>query len=204
MPACLRQFAQLTVPACCAGAGGRSQAHTRDWGPGGPGSSLLFAIMHRLRLLLFYGIWVTMLYGVLHGVAGIAFKCGAGVTAAAAKLAVLADRGGGAGDSSSDGSAEEPALASTDAAPAAAAAAGGAAAAAVVPGGEQQPSGSGSASGSEQAAATGGRAASWPALDDAAARLHQRPTARFFQDLMSCVVPLYLMLIGSVVFFASM
>jgi hypothetical protein len=34
--------------------------------------------------------------------------------------------------------------------------------------------------------------------------LHGRPTAKFFNEVMSCVVPLYLMMLGSVVFFASM
>jgi hypothetical protein len=35
-------------------------------------------------------------------------------------------------------------------------------------------------------------------------RLQDRPTARVFNDLMACVIPLYLMLLGSMCFFASL
>lgn len=52
-----------------AGPGGKTT--TRDWG-NGPRSSLLFALLYRMRLLVIYGIWVTMLYGAVHSIVSLA------------------------------------------------------------------------------------------------------------------------------------
>lgn len=208
-------------------AGGRSQAQTRDWG-GGPNSSILFFLMYRIRMLLLYGAWVTVLYGALRAVCDLSAKVGRGVMATAVHASSWAasglhthngsssasrEPGTAAGSSSTSGSSDAAEGNSAAAAAAAALAAtsapgenGGAGSTAAVTAADtdstKELSGPAGSCRDSSSSSTGGGDGS-SRFASISARLQERPTARLFTDLMACVIPLYLMLMGSVVFFAS-
>lgn len=173
-------------PACLLPAAGRSgQARTAEWGRG-PNSSMLFVILYRMRLLLLYGVWVTVLYGAFRAVVDLttaAGKAGYHMINRAANM-LYGPEDGFEGDGSSSGSPGEstPDAAASQRVAAAAA----------------QCSEEAAADGSNHTGAGAGSRASsssFPAKN--------RPTATVFEDMMSAVIPVYLMLLGSVVFFAS-
>lgn len=181
------------------GGSGRSwQARTRDWGRG-PNSSILFVILYRMRLLLLYGVWVTVLYGAFRAVVDLTTAAGKAGYSLVNKAADMLY--GSSSDDSSAGtaaaasasvlecSAGSPAAGSVEADGSAAAASeaeGG------LPDGEQAVSAASSSS-----SGSGGR--NFPA-----GHLKDRPAApSAFENMVSAVIPVYLMLLGSVVFFAS-
>lgn len=177
---------------------GRSwQARTRDWGRG-PNGSILFVILYRMRLLLLYGVWVTVLYGAFRAVADLTTAAGRAGYSLVSKAGQLLYGSG----SSSSSSAVEPE----------AGAAGDVVSCAAVDGTGTVHDGTGSASegaadgeaapGAGSPNSSSSSSSSFPGA--AASRLRNRPTVTVFENLMSAVIPLYLMLLGSVVFFASM
>jgi hypothetical protein len=151
-----------------------------------------------MRLLLLYGAWVTVLYGAVHAVCDLSAKIGRTAVGMAGKASGwaaggathAADAAGShAPDSRSSSAAVDPAVAavcSTDAAAA--------------EGSSGQQAGAAAAA---QAMAEGG-GDNGSRFASISSRLQERPTARVFNDLMACVIPLYLMLLGSVCFFASL
>lgn len=147
-----------------------------------------------MRLLLLYGVWVTVLYGAFRAVVDLttaAGKAGYSLVNKAADLLYGTD------SSSSSTEGLDPALDAagvlgcTDATAAAAASA-------------QTDSSTGAAeegagSGEVASTASSSSGGTFPSAN----RLKNRPTATVFEDMMSAVIPVYLMLLGSVVFFAS-
>jgi hypothetical protein len=186
---------------CCAG-GGSQGRRTRDWGSGRPGSGLLFILMYRMRLLLLYGAWVTVLYGAVHAVCDLSAKIGRTAVGMAGKASGWAyGRGGHAADvgsSNAAGSSSSSSVSSAVVDPAAAAVSSTAAACAQGSIGEQVGATTAAQATAEGGSDNGSRFAS------ISSRLQERPAARLFNDLMACVIPLYLMLLGSVCFFASL
>lgn len=151
--------------------------------------------MYRIRLLLLYGAWVTVLYGAVHAVCDLSAKIGRTALGLAGKASGWA-AANGTGDAASSSSSGSEA-----ASPAAGAAASSAAAGAEAAAGsssQQLEAAAAAAAPGDGGSDNGSRFAS------ISSRLQERPTARVFNDLMACVIPLYLMLLGSVCFFASL
>jgi hypothetical protein len=183
--------ARLSVPFPA----GRSwQARTRDWGRG-PNSSILFVILYRMRLLLLYGVWVTVLYGAFRAVVDLttaAGKAGYSLVNKAADLLYGTTTSSSTDDSNRTEAAADAAAVLECSDPAAAAAAS---------------THTDSSTGVAEEGAGSGESASTSSSSSgtfaAANRLKNRPTVTVFEDMMSAVIPVYLMLLGSVVFFAS-
>jgi hypothetical protein len=143
---------------------------------------MLFVILYRMRLLLLYGVWVTVLYGAFRAVVDLTTAAG---NAGYQMINRAANMLYGPADGSSSGSAGESA-------PDAAVSQRVAAAAAECS--EEAGADGGNHTGAS-AGSGGSSSSSFPAKN--------RPTATVFEDMMSAVIPVYLMLLGSVVFFAS-
>uniref|UniRef100_A0A383W3Z7 Uncharacterized protein n=1 Tax=Tetradesmus obliquus TaxID=3088 RepID=A0A383W3Z7_TETOB len=181
------------------GRGGGSQGRrTRDWGSGRPGSGLLYILMYRIRLLLLYGAWVTVLYGAVHAVCDLSAKVGRTALGLAGKASGWAAANGTGDAASSSSSSSGSEAASPAAGAAASSAAAGAEAAAGSSSQQLEAAAAAAAPPGDGGSDNGSRFAS------ISSRLQERPTARVFNDLMACVIPLYLMLLGSVCFFASL
>lgn len=158
-----------------------------------------------------YGVWVTVVFGAAHALCDLAKSVGSGAASVASKAAAFvghvsgtsSSRGRGRGDATGDamGSTSQKAAIATatsnKADPSTAEVLSGAVSADVAAADREVVA---------PAAAWGqtGQQLHQQDLLQANNSLHSRPTAKFFNEVMSCVVPLYLMMLGSVVFFASM
>lgn len=145
-----------------------------------------------MRLLLLYGVWVTVLYGAFRAVVDLTTAAGKAGYSLVNKAADLLY--GTSTSTEGPGPAADAAavLECSDAAAATAAA-------------STHPDNSTGVAeegaGSAEGASSGSSSSSGTCAT--ANRLNKRPTATVFEDMMSAVIPVYLMLLGSVVFFAS-
>lgn len=163
-------------------------------------------ILYRMRLLLLYGVWVTVLYGAFRAVVDLTTAAGkAGyslVNKAADMLYGTSSRDDGSVSSGSSDSRAGTAAAAASAGvlecscdpPAAVSVEADACSAAAATDEGGLPAGGQAAS-----AASSSNGRNFPA-----GQLKDRPAApSAFENMVSAVIPVYLMLLGSVVFFAS-
>jgi hypothetical protein len=152
-------------------------------------------ILYRMRLLLLYGVWVTVLYGAFRAVVDLTTAAGKAGYSLVNKAADMLYGTSSSDDSSAGTAAAASASVLECSAAAGGAADGSAAAASEVEGG--LPAGEQAASAASSSSSSGGR--NFPA-----GHLKDRPAApSAFENMVSAVIPVYLMLLGSVVFFAS-
>lgn len=172
-----------------------------------------------MRLLLVYGMWVTMLYGVFatsagligYGVRGVTNVVGWATAAASGRpvSATTATAAGSSATATATGAAHESASSSTPEAQATVAAgaafafadggAGSSAAPASAPIDGQQPAGSGAEA--EQAAGAAAAASAQPAANPL--RVHRGTPGGFVHDFLCTVLPVYTMVMGSVFVFSA-
>lgn len=159
----------------------------------------MFVILYRMRLLLLYGVWVTVLYGAFRAVVDLTAAAGrAGYsfcnTAADLIYGTSSQRGS---SGSGSGSSAEP-LANAAGADEHSQCLGD-------PAAVHEPLPSAAAVDTDITGGVAGAGAS-SSTDNGSSFPHaaNRPTNGMFDNMLPAVLPVYLMLLGSVSFFASM